>query len=83
MTTRDSFTTPKKSALRKFFEYMGRGATPVDGYYFDGYGFDQVSLAARKPPGIRTNKERPVSEPQVASVCSPRLDKCAPAARGT
>ena len=77
MTTPNSPTTPKRSALRKFIEYMGRGATPVDGYWFDGYGFDQVSLAGRKAPGIRK-----VSAPQ-ASTCSPHLDKCAPAARGT
>jgi hypothetical protein len=69
--------TPKKSALRQFIEYMGRGAAPADGYWFDGYGFDQVSLARRKAPGVFK-----VSASQ-ASTCSQRLDKCAPATPGT
>ena len=79
MTTPSNPNASKRSALRTFIEYLGRGATPVDGYWFDGYGFDQVSLAGRKAPGIRK-----VSAPQVStSPSARRLDKCVPAAPGT
>ena len=79
MNSGNSPNASKKSTLRTFIEYLGRGATPVDGYWFDGYGFDQVSLAGRKAPGIHK-----VSAPLVStSPGAPRLDKCAPATPGT
>jgi len=77
MTTQDT-SAPKRSTLRKFIEYLGRGATPVDGYWVDSYGFDQVSLAGRKAAGM----QKKVSAP-LPSTRPPRLDKCAPAAPGT
>jgi hypothetical protein len=64
--------TRKSSTLKTFIEYLGRGATPVDGYYW-------VEPRRESEPKNATAASR-------ASALTPHLPhlgKCAPAARGT
>jgi len=68
-------TTQKTSALKTFFRYLGRGAVPVDGIYW------VANSSERAPTGTKALEPRGLNVP--VGVCSPHLDKCAPAARGT
>jgi hypothetical protein len=71
----------KKSLLRTVLEYMGRGASPVDGmYWFD----NPAKSSTRAMSGALIGRGIEPNRFSAAPTCAPqRLGKCAPAAQGT
>jgi len=71
--------TGKKSLLRTIVEYMGRGATPVDGMYW----FDNPAKSnARAMSGALLGRGIEPNRFSASAGAPPRLGKCAPAAPG-
>ena len=71
----------KKSLLRTVLEYMGRGASPVDGmYWFDNPAQSQTRALSGALIGHGIEPNRFSAAPTCASQ---RLGKCVPAAPGT
>jgi hypothetical protein len=70
----------KKSLLRTVLEYMGRGATPVDGmYWFD----NPAQSEARATSGALVGRGIEPNRFSAAPNAPQRLGKCAPATPGT
>ena len=67
--------TRKTTLLKTFIEYLGRGAAPVDGIHWVGNSSEHA--------GTGRNTAGPGGLSAAANVRSQRLDKSAPAARGT
>jgi len=72
--------TRKTTLLKTIVEYLGRGAVPVDGIYWVGNSSERAGTGTT---GTGRNATGPRGLNATANASSPRLDKCAPAARGT
>ena len=75
----------KKSLLITVLEYMGRGASPVDGmYWFDNPAKSSTRAMSGALIGRGIEPNRFSAAPTAPRACAPqRLGKCAPAAPGT
>ena len=75
----------KKSLLIKVLEYMGRGATPVDGmYWFDNPARSATRAMSGALIGRGIEPNRFSAAPMTPRACVPQpLGKCVPAAPGT
>lgn len=75
----------KKSLLITVLEYMGRGASPVDGmYWFDNpaKSSERAMSGALIGRGIEPNRFS-AAPADACSIAPQRLGKCVPAAPGT